>query len=80
MTTSTVMLVPNTKGAILINKMKGREPVMCELTDFKVKYAEAGGTPLINMFSQDTGRGAHCNRDVCHPCDSTAEDKRQNCR
>ena len=74
------MLVPNTIGAILINKMKGREPVMCELTDFKVKYAEAGGTPLINMFSQDTCRGAHFNRDLCHPCDSTAEDKRQNCR
>ena len=80
MTTSTVMIVPNTKGGLLVNRLKVKEPVWCDLTGFRVKYAEAGGTPLINMFNQDTGKGAHCNREVCHPCDSTIEEKRQNCR
>ena len=77
MTTSTVMIVPNTKGGLLVNRLKVKEPVWCDLTGFRVKYSEAGGTPLINMFNQDTGKGAHCNREVCHPCDSTIEEKRQ---
>ena len=80
MTTSTVMFVPNTKGGLMVNKFKKGEPILCALTDFKVKYAEAGGTPLMNMFNQDTGRGSHCRREVCHPCDGTSDEKRQNCR
>ena len=36
MTTSTVMFVPNTKGGLLVNKLKGGEPVMCGLTGFMV--------------------------------------------
>ena len=34
----------------------------------------------MNMFNQDTGRGSHCMREVCHPCDGTSDGKRQNCR
>ena len=77
---STVMFVPNTKGAIMLNKLKEGEIVWSNLTGFRVNYTEAGGTPLINMFNQDTGKGAHCNREVCHPCDTTEENKRQNCK
>ena len=34
----------------------------------------------MNMFNQDTGRGSHCMREVCHPCDGTSDEKRQNCK
>ena len=78
--TSTVMFVPNTKGATLLKKLKGGESVLSKLSGFRVNYTEAGGTQLIRMFNQDLGKGLHCGREVCPPCDFTDGKKRQNCR
>ena len=77
---STVMCVPNTKGAILLKKLKGRENIMSNICGFEVKYVEAGGTQLIRLFNQDLGKGLHCGREVCPPCDTTKVEKRQHCR
>ena len=41
---TTVMFVPNTKGAIMLNKLKEGETVWSNLTGFRVNYTEAGGT------------------------------------
>ena len=51
---------------------------MGELTGFRMKYQEAGGSKLMKGIDKDLGEGQHCGRSPCHPCDST--DKRQNCR
>ena len=77
---STVMFVPNTKGGVLLRKFKGGEKTQSRMSGFMVKYAEAGGTQLSRMFNQDLGKGLHCGREVCPPCDSSDEKKRQNCR
>ena len=79
METSTIISLPNTKAGILLNRFKERERIWSELTGFKVKYIEAGGTPLANMFDDESGR-PHCGRDNCPPCDGSEEGKRQNCR
>ena len=76
--TSTVMSVPNTKGAILINKLKEGEKIWLKISGFRVKYVEAGGTQLIRLFNQDLGKGTHCGRKTCPPCDTSEEGKRQN--
>ena len=49
---------------------------MSVMTDFKVNYSEAGGTPLGNMFNLDLGKGLHCERDCCPPCGTSEEGKR----
>ena len=51
---------------------------MAEMTGFCIKYQEAGGNVLVNSFDKDLGKGLHCGRIPCPPCDST--DKRENCR
>ena len=79
MTPSTVIFVPSTRGGLLLKKLKESEEQMCDLTGFKVKFQEAGGAKLINSFEKDLGKGKHCGRKPCPPCD-TAGDKRQNCR
>ena len=76
---STVIFIPNTKGGILLTKLKEKEETLSELTGFRVKYAEAAGTPLLNMFPTDQ-QTPHCNRDNCPPCNGSEEERRQNCR
>ena len=78
--TSSIMFVQSTKAGILVNNLKKGEIVMSELTGFKVNYSEAGGTPLGNMFNVDLGKGLHCGRDYCPPCDTSEEGKRAPCR
>ena len=77
--TTTVMFVPSSKGGILVRKLREGEEILAELTGFRIKYQEAGGTQLKSMFSTDLGRGAHCGRGNCHPCSMEGE-SRQNCR
>ena len=67
---STVIFIPNTKGGILLTKLKEKEETLSELTGFRVKYAEAAGTPLLNMFPTDQ-QTPHCNRDNCPPCNGS---------
>ena len=73
------MFVPSSKGGILVRKLREREEILAELTGFRIKYQEAGGTQLKSMFSTYLGRGAHCGRGNCHPCSMEGE-SRQNCR
>ena len=80
MCTSSVMFVQSTKAGILVNNLKKGELVMSEMTGFKVNYSEAGGTPLGNMFNVDLGKGLHCGREYCPPCDTSEEGKRPPCK
>ena len=76
---SSVIFVPNTKGGILIGKLREKEEELSKLTGFRIKYQEAGGLQLRNVFSTDLAKGKHCGRKVCPPCDQSSEN-RQNCR
>ena len=75
---STVVFVPNTKGGLLVRKLRKREAIMKDITGFGIKFMEAGGTQLKNSFSLDLGKGKHCGRD-CPPCTTNGE-SRGNCR
>ena len=75
---TTVVFVPSTRGGLLVRKLKEEEDRMADITGFRIKFQEAGGSKLINCFDKDLGKGLHCGRTPCPPCDST--DKRQNCR
>ena len=57
-----------------------REDEMSQLTGFRLKFLEVRGSKLSNLFSLDLGKGKHCGRTPCPPCDSNIEEKRQNCR
>ena len=74
-TNSTVIFVPNTKGGLLVGKLREDEDRMAGVTGFRIKLQEAGGSKLIDSFDKDLGKGQHCGRKPCPPCD-----KRQICR
>ena len=77
--TETVMFVPNTKGGTLARKLREREEVLASVTGYGVRYQEAGGNQLANMFSTDMYRGEQCGRKACLTCPGASED-RPNCR
>ena len=54
---ATVVFVPSTRGSILIQSLKAEEDQMAELTGFRVKYQEAGGSTLANAFDKNLGIG-----------------------
>ena len=78
--TTTVVFVPSTKGGLLLRMLIDMEETMSRITGFRIKYQEAGGTKMINMFNQNLSRGQHCERSPCPPCDANPEDKRPNCK
>ena len=41
---------------------------MAEMTGFRVKYQEAGGSTLANAFNKNLGSGQHCGRTTCPTC------------
>ena len=65
---ATVVFVPSTRGSILLQSLKVEEDRMAELTGFRVKYQEAGGSILANAFSKNLGSGQTCGRANCPPC------------
>ena len=65
---ATVVFVPSTRGSILLQSLKVEEDRMAELTGFRVKYQEAGGSILANAFSKNLGSGQTCGRADCPPC------------
>ena len=75
---ATVVFVPSTKGSTLLMSMREDEDKMADMTGFRVKYQEAGGSVLTNIFNKDLARGQHCGRTSCPPCDQS--EKRENCR
>jgi hypothetical protein len=69
---STVVFVPNTRGGLLVRKLREREAIMKDLTGFGIKFMEDGGTQLKNSSSLDLGKGKHCGQD-CPPCTTNGE-------
>ena len=67
---TTIMFFPSSKDGLLLKMLKERESEMYRITGFKIKFVEAGGTPLGKLFSPDLGKGVHCGRDSCPPCDN----------
>ena len=65
---TTVVFVPSTRGGILIQSLKDEEERMAEITGFRVKYQEAGGSILANAFNTNLGSGQTCGRAECPPC------------
>ena len=59
----TVIFVPSTKGSLLLKSLRDDEDQMSELSGFKIKYQEAGGSVLTNAFDKNLGSGQHCGRD-----------------
>ena len=57
---STMMFLPNTKGGLLLNKMRESEDRLTEMTGFKISYTEAAGTKLGNVFSLDLAKNQPC--------------------
>ena len=52
-TTSTVVFVPPTRGGKLVEMLTEKEVELANITKFRVKYQEAGGTKLGLLFSTD---------------------------
>ena len=52
---------------------------MSNITGFRIRFQESGGSQLRNSFSTDLGKGSHCGRVPCPPCDGNG-DKRGNCK
>ena len=65
---STVVFVPSIKGGILVKSLGDDEDRMEQLTGFRVKYQEAGGSPLSNAFDKNLGTGQPCGREECPIC------------
>ena len=74
----TVVFVPSTRGSILVRSLREEEDKMAELTGFRVKYQEAGGSLLANAFNKNLGIGQHCGREECPLCKKP--DDRGNCK
>ena len=72
---STVMFVPWTSKGKLVGKLKAEEERVSELTGFKVKFQEEGGTPLWLMFSTNLVEGISCGRKKGKTCRQDDERK-----
>ena len=77
--TSTVVFVPATKRGKLTEMLKEKEEEMARLTKFRIRFQEAGGIKLGQLFSTHLGAGGPCGRLDCQPCESRDE-KRPNCK
>ena len=75
---ATVVFVPSTRGGTLVRMLMEDEDKMAEMSGFRVKYQEAGGSILANAFEKDLGSGQHCGRAACPPCQIPGE--RGNCK
>ena len=70
---ATVVFVPSTRGGTLVRMLMEDEDKMAEMSGFRVKYQEAGGSILANAFEKDLGSGQHCGRAACPPCQIPGE-------
>ena len=75
---TTVVFVPSTRGSTLIRSLREEEDKMAEITGFRVKYQEAGGSILANAFNKNLGIGQYCGREECPPC--RKPEGRENCK
>ena len=70
-TNATVVFVPSTRGSTLVRSLKEDEDRMAEITGFKVKFQEAGGSILANAFNTNLGSGQPCGRAGCPQYDDS---------
>ena len=61
-----------------MKSLRDDEEQMSELSGFKIKYQEARGSVLTNAFDKNLGRGQHCGRNNCPPCQNN--DKKGICK
>ena len=57
-----MICVPSTRGGILTRKLREKEDELAGLTEFSIKFQEAGGTQMLRMFGTNLGGGLHCGR------------------
>ena len=69
------MFVPWTAKGKLVSRMKEEEDRLSELTNFRIKFQEEGGTPLWLMFPTSLVEGMDCGRDGCRTCKQNDEKK-----
>ena len=75
----TAVFVPSTRGGVLVRRLRESEETLANITGFGINFQEAGGTQLMNMFETNLGKGLHCARTPCPPCDTHTEG-RDHCR
>ena len=68
---STVVCVPSTKSGILAKKLRENEEKMSKKTGFKIKFQEAGGTQLKNLFSTDLWKESTVDGQYAHHATKT---------
>ena len=72
---ATVVFVPSTRGSTLLRSLKEDEDRMAEITGFRVKYQEAGGSILANAFNKNLGSGSIVGEMSVHPVGSRKEER-----
>lgn len=72
---STVMFVPWTIRGRLAARLRQEEDRLADLTGFRIKYTEEGGTQLWRQFSTKLDIGLECGREGCVTCDQLDEQK-----
>jgi hypothetical protein len=76
---TTVMFVEETPSGGLAKKLRAQEDRLSQLTGFRVKYVESGGTALKqHLPCTNPWQGSKCGRDNCWTCEQ-GDDKVQNC-
>ena len=77
-TTTNSCVPPRYQGRTTGRKTEGGRGQNGCINRLRIKFQEAGGSNLIDSFEKDLGKGKHCGRKPCPPCNSS--DKRQKCR
>ena len=56
-----------------MRRLREREETLANTTGFGIKFQEAGGTQLLNMFETNLEKGLHSARTPCPHCDTHTE-------
>ena len=79
---SSIMQVPNTRDAKLLNMLVELEPEMATISGYHVKMTESSGVPLSRLF-QRTPYRLRCHWEACPACevpDSSGKEKKTRCK
>ena len=66
--TTSVLFVECMKQGLLAKMIRQEEPRLADITGFRIKTVENGGTSLANMFSTSLKDGKICGRSDCPTC------------
>ena len=69
------MFVPWTKKGLLAGKLRQAEERLANLTGFRIRYTEEGGTQLWRFFNTGLAAGLECGRAQCGTCEQDDENK-----